>query len=260
MSRGRPLSQILFSSLDLFRLPGSLIENLLRFPARRDIVFNKTVNHPRDLFRVLKAFISGYDADQPVFQFADGLREGLLPVREGAALLIADDLPGICHSWFRLDTRRENTFIAGESMGGYGAVKIGLRRPSRFGAIASLSGVLDYPALIRQVVRGEWTDMEPGEFHFLHGTTKVAGTEDDVIALVRQAASDPNRPRLLQLCGTEDFLYENNQRFRSAAEEAGYGHVYMEAPGEHAWPYWDRAIQQAIRFFLGLSLLDMIYY
>ena len=68
------------------------------------------------------------------------------------------------------------------------------------------------------------------------------------------------RPRLLQLCGTEDFLYENNQRFRSAAEEAGYGHVYMEAPGEHAWPYWDRAIQQAIRFFLGLSLLDMIYY
>ena len=173
---------------------------------------------------------------------------------------IADDLPGICHSWFRLDTRRENTFIAGESMGGYGAVKIGLRRPSRFGAIASLSGVLDYPALIRQVVRGEWTDMEPGEFHFLHGTTKVAGTEDDVIALVRQAASDPNRPRLLQLCGTEDFLYENNQRFRSAAEEAGYGHVYMEAPGEHAWPYWDRAIQQAIRFFLGLNLLDMIYY
>ena len=50
---------------------------------------------------------------------------------------IADDLPGICHSWFRLDTRRENTFIAGESMGGYGAVKIGLRRPSRFGAMVS---------------------------------------------------------------------------------------------------------------------------
>lgn len=61
------------------------------------------------------------------------------------------------------------------------------------------------------------------------------------------------RPRLIQLCGTEDFLYEHNRRFRLAAEEAGYGHCYREGPGEHAWPYWDRAIQTALRFFLGLE-------
>ena len=58
---------------------------------------------------------------------------------------------------------------------------------------------------------------------------------------------------LIQLCGTEDFLYEHNRRFRLAAEEAGYGHCYGEGPGEHARPYWDRAIQTTLRFFLGLE-------
>ena len=58
---------------------------------------------------------------------------------------------------------------------------------------------------------------------------------------------------LIQLCGTEDFLYEHNRRFRLAAEEAGYGHCYSEGPGEHARPYRDRAIQTALRFFLGLE-------
>lgn len=57
---------------------------------------------------------------------------------------VADELPAICGKWFHLDQRRENTFIAGESMGGYGAVKIALNRPEKYEAVASLSGVLDY--------------------------------------------------------------------------------------------------------------------
>ena len=62
---------------------------------------------------------------------------------------VADELPAICGKWFHLDQRRENTFIAGESMGGYGAVKIALNRPGRYEAVASLSGVLDYVGLRR---------------------------------------------------------------------------------------------------------------
>ena len=58
---------------------------------------------------------------------------------------------------------------------------------------------------------------------------------------------------LIQLCGTEDFLYEHNRRFRLPVEEAGYGHCYSEGPVEHAWSYWDRAIQTALRFSLGLK-------
>ena len=71
---------------------------------------------------------------------------------------IADELPKICEKWFRFDSSRKNTFIAGESMGGYGAVKVGLSRPERFSGIASLSGVLNYPRLARQIY-AEYTDL-----------------------------------------------------------------------------------------------------
>lgn len=166
---------------------------------------------------------------------------------------VADELPQICETWLRLPHQRERTFLAGESMGGYGAVKIALRRPERFGAVASLSGALDYSALARRVMSGAWPDMRPGEFSALHGPDGLPGAEDDVLELVRRRARDPGRPRMIQLCGTEDFLYEDNQTFRRTAEAAGYGHTYREGPGEHAWPYWDKAIQQAIWFFLELE-------
>jgi len=165
---------------------------------------------------------------------------------------VSRELPDICGRWFRLDQRRENTFIAGESMGGYGAVKAALRCPERFGGAASLSGVLDYRAFLRMILRGEWPDFLPEEVHALHPGGDCR-EEDDPIALVRRAAGNPNRPRLIQLCGTEDFLYDANQAFRRAAEEAGYGHTYIEGPGDHEWPYWDKVVQLAFQFFCGLD-------
>lgn len=166
---------------------------------------------------------------------------------------ISSELPDICGRWFRLDQRRENTFIAGESMGGYGAVKAALRCPERFGAAASLSGVLDYRAFLRMVLEGKWPDFLPEEVYALHPGGNC-GEEDDPLALVRRAAALPYRPRLIQLCGTEDFLYEANCSFRRAAEDAGYGHCYIEGPGDHEWPYWDKAVQLAFRFFCGLDM------
>lgn len=167
---------------------------------------------------------------------------------------IAQELPEICGRWFRMDTSRENTFIAGESMGGYGAVKVGLRCPDRFAGIAALSGVLDYPGLARRVMAGQWPDLLPQELQALHGPQGVPAPDEDVIRLVRQQAKNPDRPRLLQLCGTSDFLYGDNQTFRRAAEEAGYGHTYREGPGDHEWPYWDKAIQHAFQFFRNLDM------
>ena len=166
---------------------------------------------------------------------------------------ITEELPAICQRWFRLDGRRENTYIAGESMGGYGAFKAALRCPERYYAAASLSGVLDDRAMARSILDGSWPDVAPEELRALHGGDGLPGAEDDVIELVRRTAARPDRPRLIQLCGTEDFLYEGNQRFRRAAEEAGYGLSYAEGPGDHEWPYWDKAVQLAFQFFCGLD-------
>ena len=61
---------------------------------------------------------------------------------------IADELPGLMRSFFPLSGRREDTFICGASMGGYGALKIGLTRPEQYGVIGSLSsGYTSYHGL-----------------------------------------------------------------------------------------------------------------
>lgn len=166
---------------------------------------------------------------------------------------VSEELPQICGTWFRLPQGREKTFIAGESMGGYGALKCALRRPERFGAAASLSGVLDFVRTARDILQGNWVDVEPREMLALLGEEGVVKAEDDLLALVKREAKDRNRPRLFQTCGTEDFLYTHNLTFRDTASAAGYGHTYMEGPGDHEWPFWDKAIQYAIQFFYNLD-------
>ena len=163
---------------------------------------------------------------------------------------VADELPELCGRWLHLEQDRSHTFLAGESMGGYGAVKIGLRRPQRFSAIASLSGVLDYAAAAKRALNGSWTEIRAEELLMRHGPSGLPAEEDDLLELVKNAALDPKMPRLIQFCGTEDFLYADNQRFHAAAEKYGYGHVYSEGAGGHEWPYWDKTIQRAIQFFL----------
>ena len=167
---------------------------------------------------------------------------------------VADELSELCKTWFRLPEARASTFIAGESMGGYGAVKVALRRPECFAACASLSGVVDYAAMVERVRKGEWPDVLSQELDALHGTGMPPDPQEDLFQLLRDRANDPGRPGLLQICGTEDFLYADNLRFRDAARAAGYGHTYLEWAGEHAWPFWDVAIQRAFQYFCGMDL------
>ena len=159
---------------------------------------------------------------------------------------IADELPEIMSRWLRIDNDRDNTFIAGESMGGYGAVKIGLSRPERYAGIGALSGVLDYDAFAKMIVSDQWPDMATEEIDALYD-------DDTPMKLAEKAVKLKTKPKLIQLCGTEDFLYENNQNFRKHLQKIGYEHTYREGSGEHAWPYWDKAVQYVFMFFRDLD-------
>ncbi len=165
----------------------------------------------------------------------------------------ADELPMICRKWFNISTEKENTFIAGESMGGYGAVRIGLSRPERFAGIAALSGVVDYESFAKLIRNKEWEDMQPEELDILFD-------EETPLMLAEKTAGRSDRPGLIQMCGTEDFLYADNQRFRKALDDLGYGHTYREGPGDHEWPYWDKAVQYAFMFFRGLDPENTVLY
>lgn len=150
---------------------------------------------------------------------------------------LSEELPQVVQRLFRVSDAREDTFVAGLSMGGYGAMLSALRRPDRFAAAVSLSGALD-------VARLQTTD-ELGVFsHVFDGP--VQGSDADLFALLDRA--DPAAvPPLYVRCGTADALVEDSRRFTAAAEVAGVAVTSALDPGDdHEWGYWDRTIQDAL--------------
>jgi len=158
---------------------------------------------------------------------------------------IADELPSLARSFFPLSARREDNFVAGLSMGGYGAFKLALSHPSRFAAAASLSGALHNFA--EDAAASEdpaWAAELARVFGDL--TTFTGGPNDVYHLAARVAKGKTPSPQLFQCCGTEDFLYEGNLRFKAHAESLGLPLTYEEGPGEHVWSYWDVMIQRVL--------------
>ncbi len=158
---------------------------------------------------------------------------------------VSEELPRVARSFFRLSADREQNFVAGLSMGGYGAFKLALRHPERFCAAASLSGAVDVAGLQDRVESDRVAELE----NIFGPIETIPGSEHDLFTLAeRVAASGRPRPRLFQCCGTEDFLYESNVRFRDHARAAGLDLTYEEGPGEHEWGFWDQWIQRVLEW------------
>jgi S-formylglutathione hydrolase FrmB len=173
---------------------------------------------------------------------------------------ISQELPQVAQGLFPLSTARADTFVAGLSMGGYGAFKLALSQPERFAAAASLSGALDMSvnrANIPDYVTTEMAEAWLAERRNMFGDLNTfEGSSNDLFHLARQmaATNDPN-PRLFQCCGTEDFLYDQNQRFLALAQSLNLDLTYVEGPGEHVWSYWDTMIQRVL-VWMGLEKIS----
>lgn len=158
---------------------------------------------------------------------------------------ITEELPALARSFFPLSARREDNFVAGLSMGGYGAFKIALHHADRYCAGASLSGALDLAGRMP-----ESGDPVAHDLRLVFGPGGVRpGSDEDLLACAdRLAAGEARKPKLYQWCGTEDFLYEQNVRFRDHARSLGLDLTYEEGPGDHEWGYWDRQIQRVLEW------------
>ncbi len=155
---------------------------------------------------------------------------------------ISKELPELAQSFFPVSDKREDTFVAGLSMGGYGALKLALGNPDRYAAAASLSGAVDIAGvpLTEGIV----------EFDLIfEDKHKLKGSKDDLFYLAEKAAaSEGKKPRIYQCCGTEDFLYEDNVRFRDFISKLSFDYTYEEERGMHEWGYWDKKIQKVLRW------------
>ena len=155
---------------------------------------------------------------------------------------LTEEVPAVVDSFFRLSRRRERTFVAGLSMGGYGAVKWALQHPERFAAAASLSGALDLAGRQR---RG---DLSPDVEDAVLGGRDIQGSDDDLLALLarRGGAALPELPVLYVCCGEQDELLDESRTFVDAARQAGIAVTSDVEPGAHEWGYWDHKIQDVL--------------
>jgi S-formylglutathione hydrolase FrmB len=154
---------------------------------------------------------------------------------------LSEELPELVSSWFQVSQRRADTFVAGLSMGGYGAVKWALRQPERFAAAASLSGALHIAGLRSGRSRPE----DPRMFDRIHGTASAAGTDDDLLALLGRADA-ATLPALYVCCGEQDELIGDNRAFVESCAAATIPVTSSFGPGAHDWAYWDATIQDVL--------------
>ena len=162
------------------------------------------------------------------------------------------ELPAFLRSLFPISPRREDTFIAGFSMGGYGAFHLALAAPEVFGKAASMSGALDIVSLYREA-RSKPDKQGPSPFHWraMFGDPEsLEGGPSDLFAQYRACAAAGNAPALYQACGTEDFLYELNLRSRDRFLAMGADLKYEEGPGRHDWTFWNEYIQHVLDWML----------
>lgn len=153
---------------------------------------------------------------------------------------LSEELPGLVDEFFRVSDRREDTFVAGLSMGGYGAMRWALNHPDRFAAAATFSGAVNITGMRTSRVRQD----DPRLYERIFGQDPVPDSAD-LFKLIKQVDHD-QCPALYVGCGTEDGLVEDNRAFVSLIEDAGLDVRTSFVPGEHEWGLWDTEIQRLL--------------
>ena len=158
------------------------------------------------------------------------------------------DVVGLVDRTFPVKAERGGRCIGGLSMGGYGAIKVGIKHHEMFASANSHSGavgIMHDPERVKGL---------GSEFSRIFGKTPTDGPEDP-FSLVKVV--DHGRLPAMRLdCGTSDFLLDQNRAFHKHLEDLHVKHEYEEFAGSHEWAYWDKHVQEAIAFHsrnLGLK-------
>lgn len=157
---------------------------------------------------------------------------------------VSEELPDMIERMFNVSKRKEDRFVCGLSMGGYGALKIGLTYPNRFEKIASLSGAVDVDRLF------EINKDNPKHKLFLstYGKMPIKHTTNDIFHLIDQAKDLQIVPEIYLACGKDDFLYQDHLRIKAYLTEKNIPFVHKETSGGHEWRLWDLYIQDVLKW------------
>lgn len=154
---------------------------------------------------------------------------------------IGRELVEITRRMFPLSEKREDTFIGGLSMGGFGAIRNGLKYADTYGAVIGLSAALHVFEYRKDAVE------ERAFAEAIFGDLELAAASDkNPRVLVEALAGKPDLPKIYLACGTGDDLLPANRLYRELMMAAGFDVTYFESPGGHNWDFWDDQIKRVI--------------
>lgn len=148
---------------------------------------------------------------------------------------IVEDVPQAVRENISSVSENSAMFISGLSMGGFGALRLGIKYWEKFKAISAHSAITDLDQMPLFVE-------EPLET-YLQGDEK----ENSVWSLIQENPN--NLPRLRFDCGKKDLLIDYNRKLHQQLLDHAIDHIYEEFPGEHEWIYWAEHIKDTLRFF-----------
>ena len=163
---------------------------------------------------------------------------------------IGEELVEVTRAMFPLSDKREDTFVGGLSMGGFGALRTGLKYSDTFSAIISLSGALH----VFEDEAGHGAKIQDENWAFgrsIFGPAETAMKSDNnprvlLDDLQASGKGKESLPKIFMACGTDDFLLPGNRSFSKELKERGLDLTYIEAPGNHNWFFWDTYIKEAL--------------
>lgn len=154
---------------------------------------------------------------------------------------------------FRLSNKKEDIFIGGYSMGGFGAIHMGLIFPETFDKIFALSS-----ALIIHNIKNMKEDFKDAvaDYYYYSSTfgdlTKLDKSENNPEYLITMMKEkDQKIAPIYMACGTEDFLLEENRAFHKFLLKEKVDVHYVESQGIHDWTFWNQYLEPAVSWLLG---------
>lgn len=155
---------------------------------------------------------------------------------------ITEELVNQCEQWFDISRKAEDRYIAGMSMGGYGAVYAGLKKPSMYNTVFSYSGLLN---ILERYDKPQGIDMFP-----VFGTRQqLIDNNYDLYTLINQAENV--QTKYVIACGTQDPRIHMSRQLSEALTNGGIPNVYRESLGAHDFAYWDYCIEQTVKYICG---------
>jgi S-formylglutathione hydrolase FrmB len=172
--------------------------------------------------------------------------DGAVAHEKFESYFVSELLPDV-EKRFRTIEARDGRAVAGLSMGGYGALKFGLKYAGRFVFAASMSGALGAASWLPEMALPAF--VKPSVARVYGAADSPVRASNDIYKIVREMPAErvASLPYFYLDCGTEDGLLSNSRDFAALLVEHKIPHEYRQLPGSHAWAYWDRQVQEVLR-------------